>query len=269
MTTPGAGAVQEIPWDMVNLLRPFFDKGPDPVGPRLLDFSMLRGAWAASVDSAGAWYDVSGHGHHLTYNGNPTFNYDGLVPYWDLDGTGDYFSRADEPDLDIIGNESYVAAAAQGLTVGGWFRPDAYTVTNQAAVSKLDTNGNQRTFRLIFRRIGLGNDTAMLVSGNGVAEVGAVSGVAYVPAAWTFLVGRFVPGTTIDLWQNGTKYTQAVGVPATLFNSTAALAVGCDFNPAATELLAGNAACCFLCAAALSDTQINVFYHMTKRYFGH
>ena len=78
----------------------------------------------ASVASGGTWHDISGHGNHLTYNGNPTFNYDSLAPYWDLDGAGDYFSITDAAsgnDFDVHGTESYVAAAARGLTLGGWF----------------------------------------------------------------------------------------------------------------------------------------------------
>ncbi|NJO31403.1 MAG: hypothetical protein HC874_30490 [Richelia sp. SL_2_1] len=69
--------------------------------------------------STGNVYDLSGQGRTLTYNGNPTFNYTGLVPYVSLDGTGDFLSRADETDLDILGTETIYNSAVRGLTLGG------------------------------------------------------------------------------------------------------------------------------------------------------
>ena len=270
MSTKGASAVQRVDWSTVNLLRPFFDKGPDPVGPRLLDFPMLRGAWVASVDSAGAWYDVSGHGHTLTYNGNPTFNYDGLVPYWDLDGTGDYFQRADEADLDITGTETYVAAAAQGLTLGGWFRQDALAL--EIAMAKWAFTAplaNQLSYRLSVSGTGT---VQFYVSMNGVAWTVVTSTNTYAAATWSHWVGRFDPGAELAVFVDGTKTTNVVGIPASIFNSTAPFEVGCYDNGDAGGTVGffnGDVSCCFLCAAALSDTQINVFYQMTKRYFGH
>ena len=66
----------------------------------------LFGVWPfSSVQrSTGNVADFGGQQRTWTYNGNPTFNlYNNLVPYAELDGTGDFFSRADETDLDILG----------------------------------------------------------------------------------------------------------------------------------------------------------------------
>jgi hypothetical protein len=268
--TKGASAVQAVPWDTINILRPFFDRGPTPVAARLLDFPMLRGAWVASVDSAGAWYDVSGHGHTLTYNGNPTFNYDGLVPYWDLDGTGDYFQRADEADLDITGLETFVAAAARGLTLGGWFRQDVLAA--EIAMAKWATTAplvNQRSYLLSPQA---GAVVGFFISGDGVSSDWINSTNTYTAGKWSHWVGRFTAVTTeVAIFVDGVKTTKVTAL-ASLFNSSAPFEIGIfDDGDAGGSgfFFTGNVSFCFLCAAALSDTQINVHYQMSKRYFGH
>jgi hypothetical protein len=267
MTTKGASAVQVVPWDTVNLLRPFFDKGPETLAARLLDLPMLRGAWAGSVDSGGDWYDISGHGHHLTYNGNPTFNYDGLIGYWDYDGTGDYHSRLDEADLDITGLETYVAAAARGLTMGGYFYIDAFP----AALN----------YDYLIGKWGAGNETYLLCIYNGPpafvlfivrnTALGinvSVATTLVTTGQWYSFIGRYIPSTEIALFVNGIKYTNLVNVPVSLPNTAANFVIGAD-SAGTGNLFDGRASHCFLCAAALSDAQINVLYQMSKRLFGH
>jgi hypothetical protein len=220
----------------------------------------LRGFWPMSAfDSSGNAQDQSGHAHHLTYNGNPTYNYTGLAPYIDLDGTGDYLARADEADLDIIGNESYMAVP--GLTAGGWFWVDDKTASRMF-INKDNPIGNQRSWQLTYVT---GNEVRFIVSTNGLAVV-TCTGADISEDAWYFLVGRFNPSTELKLWMNATTYTQAVGVPATLFNSNADLRIGMRGNTAIP--LDGRASLCFLCAALLSDAQISSLYQQTRGVFG-
>jgi hypothetical protein len=240
------------------------EKSPDLVSP-FLALPMLRGLWVASVDSGGDWYDVSGHGHHLTYNGDPVFGYDGLVPYWDLDGTGDYFSRADEADLDITGVEAYVAAAAMGLTMGGWFYPDSVVAnTFNGVMTKIDIAGNQMSYWIN------GYDAASRVYG-GMSSLGTAASSVQVfagaPAAgdWHFWVLRFIPSTELAFFDTGTWHRVAAGIPASIHSGTADFYIG-QRTAAGTEW-AGRAAICFLCAAACSDAQISSAFNQTKAAF--
>jgi len=112
---------------------------PDLISP-LLALPGLRGFWPmSSFNEAGNAYDMSEQGRVMTYNGNPLYNYDGVVPYVALDGIGDFLSRADEAGLDIIGTETYVDGAVHGLTLGGWFYFDNALGSNEKLIAKWDT----------------------------------------------------------------------------------------------------------------------------------
>src|SRR3990172_4789567 len=115
----------------------------------------LVGFWPMSSiqRSTGNAYDLSGQGRTLTYNGNPAYTYyNGLVPYIDLDGTGDYLSRSDETDLDITGAETIYTTGAAGLTIGCWAWFDVAGGT-ETAMSKWNPTGNQASY-LLWKRNG-------------------------------------------------------------------------------------------------------------------
>lgn len=265
--TRGASAVQVVPWDTINLQRPFFDKGPEPVAARLLDFAMLRGAWAGSVASGGNWHDISGHGNHLSYQGDPVFNYVGLVPFWYLDGTGDYFSITDAAsgnDYDILGTEAYVAAAVRGLTVMGWFYPEE-TGTVENLITKWGGAGN-RAYRLLL----LNTDQFDMRFSDDGTNLDFVSSAVVSMNAWYFVCGRVRPAAFVDVFVGspvGLVETNQATARASIFNSATDLNIGAEAG--GTNPFQGRVAFCSVCAAALSNTQISVFYHMTKRPFGH
>ena len=96
------------------------EKSPDLISP-FLALPGLVGFWPMSSvqRSTGNAYDLSGQTRTLTYNGNPTYNINNdFAPYIRLDGTGDFLSRADETDLDILGTETIYASTVRGLTLG-------------------------------------------------------------------------------------------------------------------------------------------------------
>jgi hypothetical protein len=255
-----------VPWDTVDLLRPFFDDGPPHLAARFLDLAMLRGLWVGSVDSGGDWYDVSGHGHTMSYNGNPQHAYDGLIPYWDYDGTGDYHSRTDEADLDISGTETYVVPAYRGLTWGGWFYPTE-TGTTEDLFSKWSAAAGQYSYRLYL-------DTSDQINAR-FSDDGTNSDVATSSAvamnAWYFVVGRVRPSAFVDVYvgsaASGLVLTSQATARALIWNSSSDLCIAARHGGAGP--FDGRAACCSLCAIALSTAHIKVLYHMTKRAFGH
>lgn len=225
-------------------------------------FTGLRGFWPMSAFSAiGDAFDQSGNGRTLTYNGNPTYNYDGLVPYIDLDGTGDFLSRADEAGFDIIGTETYVASAVRGLTLGGWFWTDSIA----AGIKGLITKHDGATIAGSAYEINISTATPTCVV-HAAASHGASSSITVTTGTWNFILGRYTPSTEVAIFVNGTKDTNVAGIPASINNSAAPFNIGA-FN-STTLLLDGRASLCFLCAAALSDTIIDAAFQATRAAFG-
>lgn len=224
----------------------------------------LVGFWPMSSvqRSTGNVYDLSGQNRTLTYNGNPTFSYTGLVPYITFDGTGDYLSRADETDLDIVGSEAIFNSATRGLTLGGWF----YTTDVGAGLFGLMSKyaSSQISF-LLYRSA---DTLSFTISNTGTALVGTVSSsTALVANNWNFIVGRFTPSTETALFNNDTKNTNTTSIPATIFNSTTALEIG-RYNSSNTTCYAGRTSLCFLSANAISDSIINGVYQRSRNLFG-
>jgi hypothetical protein len=220
----------------------------------------LVGFWPMSSvqRSTGNAYDLSGQGRTLTYNGNPAYTYyNGLVPYLDFDGTGDYLSRADETDLDILGNESIFTSGAAGLTMGAWCWADAIG-SNQAIITKDDTTN--RSYSLY---IGTGGGAIVEVFG---ASTGTVTSTDVLTAAtWYFVVARYIPSTSVDVFVNNSKTTSTSTIPASLTNSTAALQVGARN---ASLLLNGRLSLVFLCANNLGDDLISSTFEVGRILYG-
>lgn len=224
----------------------------------------LRGYWPMSAfDSSGNAIDQSGNGRTLTYTGNPTYNFTTQGgPYIDLDGTGDYFSRADEAGLDILGTEAYVATASRGLTLGGWFWFDA--TGTQAMIAKYESS-SQMAFLL---RLNTTTPTFYISdTGSDTSLKSVASSVTVSTGAWYFVAARFDPSTELAIFVNGTKSTNTTTIFAAIFNSSALLRIGAVFT-AGIQLIDGRAGMCFLCAMLLSDTAIDNIYQNTKSYYG-
>lgn len=226
----------------------------------------LVGFWPMSSvqRSTGSVYDLSEQGRTLSYNGNPTFNlYNGLVPYIDFDGTGDYLSRADETDLDILGSEAIFASPMRGLTMGGWFWFNTLVAsTSYGMMSKYVATGSQISYGL-WRR-GTGNAIGFAVSNNGSSTV-IVDSISPITNQWYFAVARYIPSTSLALFVNGSSYLNTTSIPSSIFNSTSPFEIG---RIDATLTLAGRASLCFLCANALPDILISEIFQQTRSLFG-
>lgn len=216
----------------------------------------LVGFWPMSSvqRSTGNVYDLSGQSRTLTYNGNPTFNYTGLVPYVDCDGTGDFLSRADETDLDIIGNEAIFAAGTKGLTLGGWFWIDAHPAANANLIGKGVPGSADNVYAIWLQP---GSTTTVIFSAVGATVVG--TGIAKTNATWQFIVARYIPSTSVTIWNGNTSATISTDVPASLNNTTGILSV--------MNTIDGRASLCFLCANALSDSIISALFSRTRAAF--
>lgn len=232
-----------------------------------LDLPGLVGFWPMSSvqRSTGNAYDLSGQGRTLTYNGNPTYNiYNNIVPYISLDGVGDFLSRADETDLDILGTETIYGAAVRGLTMGIWNRTaDVTPAASSRLIGKYGLAG-QRSYRIVLETTGVVRGDVS-VDGTAVATINST--VTLTDNEWFLTILRFVPSNTLDLFINGNAPdTQAVGVPASIFNSNSDFTIGA--RSGGGVLFTGDQTMGFLCANALSDALIGSLFQQTRVLFG-
>jgi hypothetical protein len=161
-----------------------------------------------------------------------------------------------EAGLDITGTESYVAGAARGLTLGGWFWQDA------AASFAVYTGKAGGTYAYLLYNPGPlspGDNVRFQITDTTPTSY-SVDGSLGGFNKWVWLVGRFTPSTELKLWCNLTTWTNTSGIPASIRTTTAGYDVG--------NSLVGRASCCFVCAAALSDAILSSLYQQTRGAFG-
>ncbi len=226
----------------------------------------LVGFWPMSSvqRSTGNAYDLSGQGRTLTYNGNPAYTYhNGLVPYIDLDGTGDFLSRADETDLDITGAETIYTTGAAGLTMGGWFWADSFT-GDPCLISKYLPTGNQKSYLMQFLTTGAAQFN---ISGTGANDLVTTSTTLATTGGWYFCVGVYIPSTSMTIYINPDSVTNTTSIPASIFVSTASLNLG-RLSDTNSNLLNGRMALCFLCANALGADLISSLFQTSRVIFG-
>jgi len=219
--------------------------------PTMQMFPELRGAWPmSSIDESGNARDLSGQGRTLTNTAGAGRAVQGIMPYASFNGTTQYFTRADEAGLDITG----------GLTLGLWAWVADPTLGG-TFMAKMGAAGNYSYLLDISA-----SAARFLVSSDGTA-VASVSGSSSILASyWHFFAGRFTPNNELAVFYNGEETTNIVGVPAAIFNGSAAFTIGARSVP--SNFLQGRVALAFLCAAALSDAVILNFYNQTRALLG-
>lgn len=261
-------AQQRDPSDMADVLRPYFvDRNESAyswksVVSSFMTIPGLTGLWAMSnYDESGNVHDLTGQGRTLWRAGGGLFQSGStsLVPYINLDGSGDYLWRADEPGLDIDGTESHVAAARRGLTFIAWAWFDgtgasegiAQKGNNVAADSAWDlrkTAADQPVFRV----------------STGAAWVDAV-GDAIDTSRWYFFACRYDPSTEIKLWVDDVTDTDLVGVPASLPASTENFELG---RLGTTFEMDGRISIAALSSQYVPDFHINALFQWSRKMHG-
>jgi hypothetical protein len=235
----------------------------------------LRGLWPmASIDSLGGTLDSSGQEQRtLTKNGNPVYGLlpPILAPYIQLDGTGDWLSRGDEPGLQIRGTETYFPSqassvgAARGLTLGGWFRPTNGAI-NQALLVKWG-GASLNAYGLFMDGFDAENPFQFHISEGGITSHHAESTRTTTMSTWQFAAGRFNDadtGAELTVWSNDTKTTNSTTY-ASIFNTPRDFTIGAQHSGA--TLFTGRMSLCFLCAAALPDSVIEDLYAVSRPLF--
>lgn len=267
--------VQKRNPELVELLSADFPRRGEPSyawGNALSAFMLihgLRGLWPwTGHNENGAVRDVSGNALTLTRNGAASLQVSGIAPnVLFTSATNDYYTINDAAVLDLIGNEAYIEAARNGMTMGGWFLNTKSPGASMGVMSKWNTGRNQRSYFLDLLDVAGSKYYRFQVSTDGAAAVGVTHTTTAIPTgSWYFVAGRFMPGKELAIYVNTVKVALAVGVPATIYNSTAPLIVGAEGGPA--NYFDGRAALCFLSAAALTDTVIRALYEVSRPMFG-
>jgi hypothetical protein len=179
-----------------------------------------------------------------------------------LDGTGDYFSITDAAsgnDFDVLGTETYIAAAVRGLTVLGWFYPKE-TSTLEHLMTKWGVAGS-RAYRLQFTA---GDVFAMQFSDDGTNSDTA-SSAAVAMDAWYFVAGRVRPSNFVDVFVGssaGLVETNQATARASIFNTATDFEVGA--RAGGTAEFEGRVALCAVCAAQLSNAIISSVFQQTR-----
>lgn len=226
----------------------------------------LRGGWLASdFDENGNLFDISEQDRVLSYTGNPLFGYDDYIPRVTLDGTGDYFTRADEAGLDITGTETYIETAYRGLSMGGWFTLS--TLANYAIFMSKWMGLNDLSYALWFDQPAVNLAAAITSGGSAATQLNIASSITPVVNTWYFLAMTFDPSTSLNMYVNDTKDSVTVGVPANVFSGAAAFEIGNAGSGAGAEL-AGKFSAGFLCSMFLSDEIIFDFFAATRDLYG-
>lgn len=249
--------------DESGLIRPLDHKAPDI--SNYITLPGIRCFWplGAHLRTAGGSFmtDVL-NGFNLTVNAAAQINYSNLIPYVSFNGTTQFLSYVDDPHFDASGTEANIAQ--KGLTIGGWFFYDlAVGATSQGLITK-DNTTNARSYSLF--RVATTGTTRFGVSANGTTYVSVTSSAAPTTGVWNFIVGRYKPSTSLDVWQNLTVTTLTASIPASIFDSATAFNIGA-FN-SATLFLDGNCSFAFYCADYLSDAQLQNLYLTDKAAYG-
>lgn len=217
--------------------------------------AQVRGIWpCSSVEEGGNLVDMAGQGRILTNNNAATFGLAGLASYAALNGTTQYFSRADELGLDITG----------GLALGGWFyfETGSLGANTQGLISKWYETGNQRAYRLY-------KDTSdkivFSVSGDGTAVVSATSTATLTESAWHWCAGYFTPSTAMGVVVNKAWDRNTTSIPASIFNSSENFVVG---RTNRANYLKGRFALPWIAADDNNEAILGVLYEQTRAMFG-
>ncbi len=165
-------------------------------------------------------------------DGFPGLAADNRAPH--LDGSTSFASIPDAADLDITG----------ALTMEAWVNLDTLPTLNGGIVGKYVGSGNQRSYVLFVNKQGVGaiGGLAMAISPDGTftAATTLIDDVVMPTGEWAYVVGTFEPNQAMRLYINGALVEElTTGVPDHIFDSTAPLWVGLQFDSSTGNHLPG------------------------------
>jgi len=227
----------------------------------------LRGLWTAGhTDTAGNWYDWTQNALTLTLTGAPAETYTDLRCYFSLDGTNDYFTRADDVATSVTGSEGYIDFPYRGLTLGNWWYSTDATAF-QCLMSKFAAVPNV-SYYLAFNGSGAGDPVRFRISDDGTNADGVESSNTAAANQWHFTVGRFKDydaGEELAVFLDGVKTTAATA-RAAIYDGVSAFEMGS--GEGGLYKLTGRLSVGFLCAFALPDDMIGALFQQSRALYG-
>jgi hypothetical protein len=265
-----SGAIQRENRELADLMKTYFYERNEPnvswfhAMTAYMTLLGLRGFWPMTVaDDTPLYKDYGTFGLDLSAvseAGEPLLGLHNLAPYVAFDGDfTQHLFRADHADIDIIGDEAFIAPAYRGLTVGLWAWFDALN-DEEGLISKWATS--QQAYRLL--KPG-DNKLDFEISSTGANTFTVSTAATIAIDKWYYIVGRFDPSTEIAIFvgedNSLVKTTNVTSIPATLHNSTDSLKFGLTN---ASDHHVGRQSFDFLCCAALPDYVIGQLYYHSK-----
>lgn len=213
----------------------------------------------------------------------PTFNGDTAATYAGLSFSSFQATSRGGPYTIFDGQSSVIyypdaawqEAGTENLFVWHWCNTNTLAAS-QAISSKYDSNGNNASWALIYS-----NTSAafrFVTNQTGAANVGVNSTIAEAVDTWYFAAGFWQASTLQRIFVGAatdsslTIDSLAVGVPASLFNGTAPLCIGSEFNAAPTLLnpwsgYIGVGGLRFAVPATNINGYASRIFHQTKYYY--
>lgn len=172
--------------------------------------------------------------------------------------------RNNEAALYVSGIESLLDAPNRGMYVGCWVYPTKINST-RCWVAKRAAADN---FQFQLKQVNASVDFSVSVDGINWVTVSHANPL--IQNKWQFVLGRFDPSTSLDVCLDGIWSTFAAGIPASIFNGAAPLAIGGyrTLVPGNAEFHSGRLAQVFYGAADLPDRYAFNLYQWTRPLFG-
>ena len=159
--------------------------------------------------------------------------------------------------MDVLGTETYVASARRGLTVGIWCYVEG-TGSLEYIISKW---GSGDSWRLVKNASDYFTGRVYDGSDGMTAQI-----TTFSADTWYLYVLRFLAGTSQEIFVSGVWAASSDTAVASINNGASDLTVGGSHG--GSNLLTGRVAYPFMCAAYLSNVQIQAIYDQTRSLFG-
>ena len=219
----------------------------------------LRGLWTfSSVDENGNLPDYSDQGRLMTNVNNVPFGVYELAPYADFSPSfSHYFYRNDEVGLSITGE----------LTVGAWIWLDTAASGFYTILSKANHLTNKRCYDLYIQGDGSNASAIFEVSSNGTNSFTVTNPRSVSLSQWHFIVARFSPLTTMDIFLDNYPRLNPFGIPSSIYDADTPLVIGATPRSPFDFFMDGRIGISFISASYLSDMILSFLYKNSKPLF--
>jgi len=222
------------------------------------------GGFGVTADPFGICTDQSGGGQYLIGVNSPELSHgnNGVVPFQShTRANSEKFYNSLDRSFWITGIDSTVEASIRGLTFGGWFRLDSLA-NKMGLMGKYEGTGNKRSYVLLYDNAD--SKWTIMISDNGTAVTDSNDHPDLpIIDTWYHVVGRYTPGSLLDIFADGVISTSATG-DLSLHQNLSAFTVGSYETGGTTYYLDGDWSMAWVCACILPDEMIQRIYRTQR-----